>query len=260
MVFFFFFLLPSSFFLSPFILLPSSFILLFFFFSAKLTSFLKFRIGGFVVFLFPPPPPLPGSTNELVWAVAGVCVIFDENRMTQRFFVGHDGEVSCLAVHPDGLLCASGQIGRSNAKVCIWSGGSYSSLEKRKRRRGRGSEEGGQTRRGGGYRDRSSELEYPRYAPEVCPSLQLPIGSGVAALDFSPDGDFLLTIAMNMHHTMTMWDWRRRHPLCSVKTHSAPVYMCRFNPYQFHVEEETRERVYTAVTAGQHHVKVWTLR
>ena len=239
---------------------PSSF----FFCQAHFFSFFLKLLSMVLSFPCPTSPlsfTLTLSTSELVWAVAGVCVIFDENRMTQRFFVGHDGEVSCLAVHPDGLLCASGQIGRSNAKVCIWSGGSYSSLEKRRRRRrGRSSEEGGGPRGGGERGDRSSEFEYPRYAPEVCPSLQLPIGSGVAALDFSPDGDFLLTIAMNMHHTMTMWDWRRRHPLCSVKTHSAPVYMCHFNPYQFHVEEETRERVYTAVTAGQHHVKVWTLR
>ena len=67
-------------------------------------------------------------TSELVWAVAGVCVLFDENRMTQRFFVGHDGEVSCLAVHPNGVLVASGQMGRANAKICIWSAGSNSTF------------------------------------------------------------------------------------------------------------------------------------
>jgi WD40 repeat protein len=190
------------------------------------------------------------KTSELVWAVAGVCVIFDENRMTQRFFVGHDGEVSCLAVHPDGVLCASGQMGRSNAKICIWSTGPFSSFDN--------SSTPKPSIRTSPYD--SSEFKFPRYAPEVCDSLQLSIGSGVAAVDFSPDGDYLLTVALNMHHTMTMWNWRNRHPLCSVKTHSSPVYLCAFNPYQFYVDENTKERVYTAVTAGQHHVKVWTLR
>ena len=108
------------------------------------------------------------KTSELVWAVAGVCVIFDENRMTQRFFVGHDGEVSCLAIHPDGLICASGQMGRSNAKVCIWSAGPYSSLTNR-----RSSKTGINT---DPYD--SSDFQYPRYAPEICDPLQLPIGKG----------------------------------------------------------------------------------
>ena len=36
-------------------------------------------------------------TLGIVFAVAGIVVIFDESRMTQRFFVGHDGPVSCVA-------------------------------------------------------------------------------------------------------------------------------------------------------------------
>ena len=64
---------------------------------------------------------------------------------------------------------------------------------------------------------------------------------GVACLDFSPDGKYIITIAMNMHHTMTLWNWKKRHPLCSVKTHSSPVYMCQFNPYQYYVDEEEKK-------------------
>ena len=200
------------------------------------------------------------KTSELVWAVAGVCVMFDENRMTQRFFVGHDGEVSCLAVHPNGLLVASGQMSRSNAKICIWSAGSHASFENVNRSRN--------NLQSSSYDP--SDSKYPRYAPEICKPLQLPIGNGVAALDFSPDGKYILSIAMNMHHTMTLWDWKKRIPLSSVKSHSAPVYFCRFNPYQHYVdgggenqvnEDECKKySVYTAVTGGLNHLKVWTLR
>lgn len=198
------------------------------------------------------------KTSELVWAVAGVCVMFDENRMTQRFFVGHDGEVSCLAVHPNGIFVASGQMGRSNAKICIWSAGPHSSFNNSSKNR-KGLQSSSYD---------ASEFKYPRYAPEISDALQLPIGAGVAALDFSPDGKYILSIAMNMHHTMTLWNWKDRHPLCSIKSHSSPVYFCRFNPYQFYVDDDNNDVndndnsycVYTVVTGGLNHLKVWTLR
>eukprot|EP01046_Picozoa_sp_COSAG06_P034373 COSAG06_NODE_3595_length_5138_cov_116.284382_7_plen_127_part_00 len=37
----------------------------------------------------------------------------------QRFFFGHDDDVSAIALHPDGDKVASGQIGR-DAKVIVW--------------------------------------------------------------------------------------------------------------------------------------------
>jgi WD40 repeat protein len=225
------------------------------------------------------------ATSELCWPTAGLCVIFDENRMCQRFFVGHDGEVSCMAVSPhDGLTVASGQTGRGRAKVCIWSAGSWSSINMARAsspgsRRNRGGGGGGG---GGSIRSPSSsgdDHRFPRYCPEICKPLQLAIGSGVAAVDFSPDGNFLMTVAMNMHHTLTLWDWRNSQPLKSVRSHSSPVYLCRFNPYQHYLFDDNEhppedidpdgggaghtrpgERVYTCVTGGARHVKVWTIR
>lgn len=37
----------------------------------------------------------------------------------QRFFLGHNNDVSALAIHPDGETVASGQIGR-DAKIIVW--------------------------------------------------------------------------------------------------------------------------------------------
>ena len=195
------------------------------------------------------------ATSELCWPTAGICVIFDENRMSQRFFVGHDGEVSCIAVSKhDGLTVASGQMGTGRAKVCIWTAGSWASLDVTK--------------------NLENDQLFPRYCPEICKPLQLAIGTGVAAVDSTPDGEFLSTIAINMHHTLTLWDWRNRRPLKSVRSHPSPVYLCKFNPFQHFVSEREigdqteegqshniiGERVYTCVTGGARHLKVWTIR
>ena len=99
--------------------------------------------------------------------------------------------------------------------------------------------------------------------------------SGVAALSFSPDAELLMTVSQSMHHTVTVWDWSKGEALCSARSHASPVYLCRFDPYQFHddhsskssgIDEESkdigrgRQRCYTAVTAGVRHAKVWVVR
>lgn len=57
--------------------------------------------------------------GELLYFVAGVAVVADIDRNTQRFFTGHDDDIVSVALHPDGTTVATGQIGR-HATVCIW--------------------------------------------------------------------------------------------------------------------------------------------
>eukprot|EP01043_Picozoa_sp_COSAG02_P029956 COSAG02_NODE_1888_length_10500_cov_3.026536_4_plen_1147_part_00 len=59
------------------------------------------------------------ADGELLYFVAGVAVVADIDRNTQRFFTGHDDDIVSLALHPDGTTVATGQIGR-HATVCIW--------------------------------------------------------------------------------------------------------------------------------------------
>ncbi len=39
--------------------------------------------------------------------------------LLQRFFLGHDDDVLCTAIHPERLLVATGQLGRSPC-VAVW--------------------------------------------------------------------------------------------------------------------------------------------
>lgn len=49
------------------------------------------------------------STGEVIYHVAGVCVVANPNTKHQRFYRDHTDDIFCLAVSPCGTLIASGQ-------------------------------------------------------------------------------------------------------------------------------------------------------
>ena len=62
------------------------------------------------------------KSGEVLYAVARVCVVLNltGGRRTQRIFSRHEREVTCLAVHPDGITVASGEVGEF--PTCyVWS-------------------------------------------------------------------------------------------------------------------------------------------
>jgi WD40 repeat protein len=62
------------------------------------------------------------KSGEVIYAVARVCVVLNltGGRRTQRIFSRHEREVTCLAVHPDGVTVASGEVGEF--PTCyVWS-------------------------------------------------------------------------------------------------------------------------------------------
>ena len=56
----------------------------------------------------------------VVYYTAAVGIVFDEDSRTQRFFLGHDDDIRCLALHPDLDTIATGQFG-AVPSVLIWS-------------------------------------------------------------------------------------------------------------------------------------------
>lgn len=52
--------------------------------------------------------------GHLVYHVAALGIVYDSGSHTQRFFLGHDDDVVCMAMHPDGLKVASGQVCLTN--------------------------------------------------------------------------------------------------------------------------------------------------
>ncbi|MGH0174886.1 UNVERIFIED_CONTAM: hypothetical protein FKN15_069133 [Acipenser sinensis] len=59
------------------------------------------------------------QTGEIVYHVAGVGVVYNRQQNTQRFYLGHDDDILCLAIHPMKDYVATGQVGRDSS-IHIW--------------------------------------------------------------------------------------------------------------------------------------------
>uniref|UniRef100_A0A8D0QMF1 EMAP like 5 n=1 Tax=Sus scrofa TaxID=9823 RepID=A0A8D0QMF1_PIG len=57
--------------------------------------------------------------GEIVYHVAAVGVIYNRQQNTQRFYLGHDDDILCLALHPLKDYVATGQVGR-DPTIHIW--------------------------------------------------------------------------------------------------------------------------------------------
>uniref|UniRef100_A0A8D1UPX7 EMAP like 5 n=1 Tax=Sus scrofa TaxID=9823 RepID=A0A8D1UPX7_PIG len=57
--------------------------------------------------------------GEIVYHVAAVGVIYNRQQNTQRFYLGHDDDILCLAIHPLKDYVATGQVGR-DPTIHIW--------------------------------------------------------------------------------------------------------------------------------------------
>lgn len=52
-----------------------------------------------------------------MYHVAAVGVIYNRQQNTQRFYLGHDDDILCLALHPLKDYVATGQVGFSERRV-----------------------------------------------------------------------------------------------------------------------------------------------
>ncbi|XP_077381857.1 echinoderm microtubule-associated protein-like 6 isoform X7 [Festucalex cinctus] len=57
--------------------------------------------------------------KELVYFVAGVGVVYNARDHTQKFYLGHNDDIISLALHPDKVQVATGQVGK-DPYVCVW--------------------------------------------------------------------------------------------------------------------------------------------
>ena len=51
------------------------------------------------------------QTGEIVYHVAAVGVVYNRQQNTQHFYLGHDDDILCLAIHPLKDYVATGQVG-----------------------------------------------------------------------------------------------------------------------------------------------------
>ncbi|XP_077438464.1 EMAP like 4 isoform X2 [Vanacampus margaritifer] len=156
-------------------------------------------------------------TGEMVYFIACVVVLFDEHERTQRHYVGHTDCVKCLALHPDKIRIATGQIagvdkdGRAVAPhVRVWDSVSLSTLQII----------------GVGTFER---------------------GVGCLAFSKADSGQHLSVIDDCNDHMLTVWDWQKKSKMAEIKTTTDVVLVVDFHPTEPN----------TIITCGKSHIFFW---
>nr|XP_039259121.1 echinoderm microtubule-associated protein-like 2 isoform X2 [Styela clava] len=169
-------------------------------------------------------------TGEMVYFIAAVVILYDPKEGSQRHYLGHNDDVKCLAIHPDKLKIATGQVA--------------------------GLELDGREFRG---RNLCSKPRQPHIRVWDAVSLNTlhVIGLGifdrsVACVSFSKidGGTYLCAIDESNDHVLTVWDWEKEAKLAESKSSKDPVVTCEFNPHSEEIQ---------IVTCGKSHVLFWKL-
>ena len=140
------------------------------------------------------------SENKAMFPAGALVVVMDMRDCMQGFFCGHNDEVTCLTIHPDRVVAASGQIGKGG-KILVWD----STLVKV------------------GSRMFTASVE-----------LDMKVGTkGVCGLNFSGDGRFLIAMGIDESHTMVIFDWAQGAIVATAKVGHSNAHQMGFNPFLF---------------------------
>ena len=200
------------------------------------------------------------ESGELLYPASAVIVIYDPSDHTQRFFDKHDDDVSGICIHPDGEIVATGQVGHA-PELIIWRAIANDDDD----------------------RDDSNLFDSRGKFKGVQMGELMGHTRSIRAMDFSPDGNLLMSVGGDDHHSIFIWDWRDGEILATAKGHASPVISCGFNPFQSRPIQPTRRETetedefiercesldldengilsdmhYTLISCGKKHIKFWT--
>ncbi|XP_031132571.1 echinoderm microtubule-associated protein-like 4 isoform X2 [Sander lucioperca] len=157
-------------------------------------------------------------TGEIVYFIASVVALFNYEERTQRHYLGHTDCVKCLAIHPDKIRIATGQIagvdkdGRAlQPHVRVWDSVSLSTLQ-------------------------------------VVGLGTFERGVGSLAFSKADSGQHLSVIDDCNDHMLTVWDWQKKSKIAEIKTTNEVVLAVEFHPTDPN----------TIVTCGKSHIFFWT--
>eukprot|EP00775_Hariotina_reticulata_P001782 gene1782-2116_t len=168
--------------------------------------------------------------HRVVYHVAALGVVYDPNTHTQQFFKEHDDDITCLAVHPDRGLVATGQVASAldGSADCpflhVWDAAATP----------------------------PASLQCLRFPSEGGASSRC-----IVALAFSPCGDRLVVITGDNRHTVHLYDWRSKRLLHQDGGHNGQppqVYGAVFNPFAGRCGPGS---TMMWVTFGVKHLKFW---
>ena len=200
------------------------------------------------------------KSGEVVYYSSAVGIVMNTQTNTQRFYMGHDDDITALAIHPDRTVVASGLVGRT-CNILLGDTGAGPRFSEAVVLPGEMVP----------HEDLSG---YPKPATEALGQLKLHT-HGITSLDFSPDGKLLCSIGQDPYHLVGIWDWNDGVLLTQARGHNAPVFAMKWNPFQYLGIPDERsgtpvprpgqaqtldEAQYCLVSCGQKHIKFWTLR
>ncbi|KAM6973680.1 echinoderm microtubule-associated protein-like 1 isoform 4-T4 [Aplochiton taeniatus] len=158
-------------------------------------------------------------TGETVYFIASVVVLYNVDEQLQRHYTGHTDDIKCLAVHPDKITIATGQVAGTSCDgkqlaphVRVWDSVSLNTLHVL----------------GTGFFDRAL----------VC-----------LAFSKSNGGNTLCVVDDSNDHVLSVWDWQREDRLAEVKCSNESVFATDFHPTDSNI----------IVTCGKSHLYFWTL-
>ncbi|XP_061095357.1 echinoderm microtubule-associated protein-like 1 isoform X2 [Conger conger] len=138
-------------------------------------------------------------TGETVYFIASVVVLYNVDEQLQRHYTGHTDDVKCLAVHPDKITMATGQVagtssdGKLPPHVRVWDSVSLNTLHVL----------------GTGFFDRALSC---------------------LAFSKSNGGSTLCVVDDSNDHVLSVWDWQREERMADVKCSNEAVFAADFHP------------------------------
>ncbi|KAM9469471.1 echinoderm microtubule-associated protein-like 2 isoform 2-T2 [Clarias gariepinus] len=158
-------------------------------------------------------------TGEIVYFNASVVVLYNVEEQQQRHYLGHNDDVKCLAIHPDMVTIATGQVA-------------------------------------GTSKDGKMLTPHVRVWDSVTLNTLHVIGSGVfdravtcVAFSKSNGGAYLCAVDDANDHILSVWDWQKEKQMADVKCSNDSVLGAVFHPMEANL----------IVTCGKSHINFWTI-
>ncbi|BFZ07628.1 hypothetical protein BsWGS_10667 [Bradybaena similaris] len=175
-------------------------------------------------------------TGEIIYFTAAVVILHNVEEQSQRHYLGHTDDIKCLAIHPDRIKIATGQVAGHEAKE-----GKHPHKKK------------------SGSPDIVPDETFPhvRVWDSVSLNTLHVIGLGifqraVACLSFSKlDGGLHLVIIDEANeHSISVWDISRDkpHKITETKSSTEPVLAVEYHPLE-------KQQI---VTCGKNQITFWT--
>ena len=192
------------------------------------------------VYGYPVTKPLANALHftagkELVYFMAGLGIVYDPRSHSQRFFKGHDDDITCIAVDPTGTLVATGQMGK-DCVVHVWDAETC-------------------TKRG------TVGLEALTVDDAAGPSRgkekkrKSLLKGQVCAVAFSQCSRYVVAVGADTHHALGVWEWSTGKLIQDAQTMNGEpprVYDVVWSPW---VGPKGQQYF---VTIGPKHLKFWT--